>query len=141
MALKSNFYDEIFTNEKRWIELINQNLLNSIYCNLVLKPFYEAKKKELEQEYKLTGNKIIEQMIIAINNIITQINIFESQYKSSQNVKMQFILPLFLTNQMNNTNNMENRMIDNRENLNNGILNSENDYMYDDFPDEIKKIK
>ena len=73
MALKNDFYTEIFNNEKRWVELINRNLLNSIYCNLVLKPFYLQKKSELELEYNLTKNRIIGQIILIIENIINQI--------------------------------------------------------------------
>ena len=102
MALRNGFYTEIFNNEKIWIDLIENNLLNTIYCNLVLKPFYEEKKKELEQEYNLTGNKIIEQIILIIENIINQIDLFKSQYDKGDKVNMHFILPLFLTNQMNN---------------------------------------
>ena len=39
MALKNNFYDEIFEEEKKWIDLINSNLLNSIYFKHELKPY------------------------------------------------------------------------------------------------------
>ena len=47
MALKNNFYEEIFLKEQEWISMINNNLLNSIYCSLVLKPFYVQKRDEL----------------------------------------------------------------------------------------------
>lgn len=139
MALKVDFYNKIFEEEKKWMELINLNLLNSIYCNLVLKPFYEERKKELEQEFKLTGNKIIELFIISINNIINQIDTFNDLYKNSQNPDMKLILPLFLINQMNNTNVIE-RPLSNMENQSNLITN-DNDYVYDDFPEVTRRIK
>lgn len=145
MALRNDFYMEIFANEKRWVGLINKNLLNSIYCNLVLKPFYQEKKKELGQEYSLTGNKIIEQIIIIIENIIKQIEIFNTQYNESEEINISLILPLFLTNQMNNTNNLENSMfsIDSKQsNKPLTVLKSDTeDYLYDDFPEEVRRIK
>ena len=62
MALGENFYNEIFEREQKWIESINSNLLNSVYCNLVLKPFYIEKRKELKEEYNKTNNEIIKQI-------------------------------------------------------------------------------
>ena len=46
MALRQDFYTEIFEQEKKWIELINSKLLNSVYCKYILQPFYLDKKKE-----------------------------------------------------------------------------------------------
>ena len=145
MALRNDFYIEIFNDEKRWIDLINKNLLNSIYCNLVLKPFYENKKKELEQEYILTENKIIGQIIIIIQNIINQIYLFNSEYNNSQKSNINLLLPLFLTNQMNNTNNLENAAFSMDNKISNKPLtvlkSNTEDYLYDDFPEEVIRIK
>lgn len=145
MALKNKFYSEIFTNEQKWIDLIDEKLLNSIYCNLVLKPFYEQKKEELQKEYNLTQNKIIGQIIIIIENIINQINLFNDQYNKSQQINLESLLPLFLTNQMNNTNCMENSVFNKNEKKENDINRNaainEYDYTYEDFPEEIRRIK
>lgn len=145
MALRNDFYTEIFTNEQRWIQLINKNLLNSIYCNLVLKPFYEEKKKELEQEYSLTENKIIGQIIMIMGNIINRIDLFNDQYNKSEKVNVCLILPLFLTNQMNNTNNLETSIfsIDNKVFAKplTVVKSDTEDYLYDDFPEEVIRIK
>ena len=145
MALRNNFYAEIFTNEERWIQLIQENLLNSIYCKLVLKPFYEEKKKELEQEYNITGNKIIEQIILIIENIINQIDLFNSQYNKGEKANMNFILPLFLTNQMNNTNILEKSVFSTENKVFSKPLtvvkSDTEDYLYDDFPGEIRRTK
>lgn len=103
MALKSDFYNEIFKKEQMWIDLINEELLNSIYCNLTLKPFYMQKKQELEQEYNATNNPIIGEIIPIIDNILQKISLFNEQYRSSKQVNINEMLPLFLTSQMNNT--------------------------------------
>lgn len=155
MALGNDFYSEIFVNEQKWIELINAKLLNSIYCNLTLKPFYIEKKKELEEEYSLTNNRIIGQIISIIDNILNQIEVFNEQYKSFQNADINLLLPLFLTTQMNNTSQKGNNNLDIRSNeisnlqINKQVLenqtknygetlNDQNDYVYDDFPEQSK---
>lgn len=102
MALKDNFYNEIFEKEQKWIELINLNLLNSIYCNLTLKPFYLDKKSELEREYNKVNNEIMRQIISIINNIINKIDIYNMQYKNNEFVDIKSLIPLFLMTQMNN---------------------------------------
>ena len=43
MALRQDFYTEIFEQEKKWIELINSKLLNSIYCKYMWQLFYLEK--------------------------------------------------------------------------------------------------
>lgn len=102
MALKNNFYEEIFSKEQEWIKLINNNLLNSVYCNLELKPFYVQKKQELLQEYN-SANTIIVQILSVIDSIIEKINTFDQEYRNFQMVDIKSLLPLFLTNQMSNT--------------------------------------
>ena len=145
MALKNDFYTEIFNNEKRWVELINRNLLNSIYCNLVLKPFYLQKKSELELEYNLTKNRIIGQIILIIENIINQIDLFNSEYNKAGTPNMNFMLPLFLTNQMNNANNLENSIFSTQGKVFNKPLtvvkSDTEEYLYEDFPEEVRRIK
>ena len=151
MALKNNFYNEIFEKEQKWIELINSKLLNSIYCNLTLKPFYVEKKNQLKTEYDLNNNAIIGQILTLVDNIINQIDLLNSQYKNNMSVDIESLLPLFLTTQMSNTSRVEknvsrnveiNRLQLEKKFLENEIKNHrENldnieDYVYDDFPDE-----
>ena len=99
MALKNNFYEEIFLKEQEWISMINDNLLNSIYCSLVLKPFYVQKKEELIEN---KDNPIIDQMLFTISNIIAKIDEFDKEYRNFESSNMKSLLPLLLTNQMNN---------------------------------------
>ena len=151
MALKNNFYNEIFEKEQKWIELINSKLLNSIYCNLTLKPFYVEKKNQLKTEYDLNNNAIIGQILTLVDNIINQIDLLNSQYKKNMTVDIKSLLPLFITTQMSNTSRIEksvsrneeiNRLQLEKEILENQIKNySESsteiqDYVYDDFPNE-----
>lgn len=157
MALKSNFYNEIFLQEQKWIELINNNLLNSIYCNLALKPFYLDKKEVLEQEYYSNNNVIIGQVLSIIDNIVKRIEGINEDYNNLKEVDIKVLLPLFLTNQMNNTT-RKTEVVNSNENIDrlqirkqilenqignfpkNEILNFD-DYLYEDFPEEQKRIK
>ncbi len=155
MALKNDFYSEVFTNEQKWIELINAKLLNSVYCKLTLKPFYIEKKKQLEQEYNLKNNKIIEQVIPILEVIINKIDLLEEAYNNGENVDINSLIPLFLSVQMNNMlPKKENDIITpydrldiKRQVLENQINNYERnesyseDYIYDDFPEEVVRVK
>ena len=151
MALKIDFYNEIFEKEQKWIELINSKLLNSIYCNLTLKPFYTEKKNQLEFENNLNDNTIISEMLILVTNIINQIDILNTQYKNNKSVDIESLLPLFLTTQMSNASKIEKKVSRNEEinrlQLEKQILENEirnygkknddiEDYVYDDFPNE-----
>lgn len=112
MALKNSFYSEIFTNEQRWIDMIDHNLLNSIYCNFALKPFYLEKRAELENEYRITNNEILRQIILIIDKILIQISLFDVQYKNLEYVDIRLLRPLFLVNQMNNVSQKRNDSFD-----------------------------
>lgn len=151
MALKDNFYNEITENEKKWIELIKDNLLNVIYCNLELKPFYIEKKKELEEEYIKTGNVIIGDTLGIIKSIVDKLEEFNNFYKESKFIDFKLLLPLFLTNQMNNSLQSQNTSDVNRLDIRRQIIedeirkysaekNFQDDYLYDDFPEEHKKV-
>ena len=101
MALKFNFYSEIFLQEEKWIELINAGLLNSVYCNLVLKPFYEKKRMEI-QLIDNQENKILEQILNSIDEILIKFEEFNTRYRNMELVDIKEILPLFLSNKMSN---------------------------------------
>lgn len=152
MALKKDFYTEIFEKEQKWIELINTNLLNSIYCKFSLQPFYIAKKKELEQEYALTHNEIMGNVVGTLDLMISQLEILYEQFRTGNTVDMTSLMPLFLSTKMSNsyksenTNQMSQLQIK-RQMLEQEIRNVqqgnfiEEDYVYDDFPEEVRKVK
>lgn len=155
MALKTDFYSEILEQEKKWIELINSKLLNSIYCKYILQPFYLAKKRDLEEEFLLTQNKIIGYILEVIEPIILQIELFNNQFRTGEKVDISTLLPLFLTNQMSNsTTKEEEKSTPIREEItglqikkqllesqlrkfDRNVINNE-EYIYDDFPEDVR---
>ena len=147
MALKADFYKEIFENEKKWIELLDKNLLNAIYCGFSLKPFYLKKKEELEIEYNLTHNNMLAEMLTVINGIVFKIEKLEEEYKESKSVNIKSLLPFFLTSKMNNSN-QDIKRVDVLK-MQRDVLKREmnkikpveiEDYAYDDFPEDYKKV-
>ena len=104
MALKNDFYNDIFKNEEKWENLINSGLVNPIYCDLELRPFYLEKKKEIEEEYRVTNNQILSQVLTIIEDIIKNIDLIINEYNKNGTSNVKSLLPIFLTNQMNNTN-------------------------------------
>lgn len=150
MALAKNFYNEIFEQEQKWTDLINLNLLNSVYCNLTLKPFYIQKRMELKEEYAKTNNEIIKQIILIINDIIDKIELFNYEYLNYQKSNINLLLPLFLTTKMNNKIEKEDsidrfqirkQVLVNEIGNCDRVINDELDYVYDDFPEEVRKTK
>lgn len=152
MALKKDFYIEIFEKEQKWIELINTKLLNAIYCKFSLQPFYIAKKKELEQEYILTHNEIMGNVIGTLNLIISQLEVLYEQFRTGNTVDMSSLMPLFLITKMSNSYKVENtnemsQLQIKKQMLEQEIRNvqqgnfTEEDYVYDDFPEEVRKVK
>lgn len=156
--VKSDFYSEIFENEKKWKQLIDKGLLNSVYCNLTLKPFYQKKKQILEKEIGLNNNELIKQIIMIINDIIIEIDSLNYKYVNYQKPNINNLLPLFLTSKMNNTTyhekNTNINKTDEKEQLRNKkqileqiISNCYNidkdipDYVYEDFPEEVSMKK
>ena len=142
MALKNDFYIEITQKEIKWTEMIKQNLLNVIYCNLELKPFYIEKKNELEEEYIKTGNVIIGDTLFIIKNIINKLEEFNTYYKETKPIDFKLLLPLFLANQMNNSL-QSSKSSDASNSINRfDIINNQKqyDYLYEDFPEEHKKV-
>jgi len=152
MALKNEFYSEIFINEQKWIELINSKLLNSVYLKHTLHPFYLEQKRSIKQEYFLTKNEY-DRFIYIIDSIIEHIELLYEQFNVGQIVDINSLIPFFLTSQINNTHRMTERTAQinelqiRKQLLQNEIRNfdrtvvNDDDYVYDDFPEEIKKVK
>ena len=142
MALKQDFYGEIFKNEEYWPELANEKLLN-VYYLAKLKDFYISKKEDLERESKSSNNTIILNFLQIINSIINQIDLVTNEYRQGKNIDINSITKLFLSNQMKNSN-IENdtdmiRLQVQREvlkNLRESFTPSDepldNDYLYDE---------
>lgn len=97
MNINNNIYNEMFDKEKKWIEQINSGLLNSIYCNLELKPFY----LEIEGQLNTNSTEITKPIIEAIKEIIQKIDEFNDLYSKGYKTDMKELIPLFLTNKMN----------------------------------------
>lgn len=97
MNINNNIYNEIFVKEKKWIEQINSGLLNSIYCNLELKSFYQ----EIETQLSTNSTEITKPIIEAIKEIINKINEFNDLYSQGSKTDMKELIPLFLTSKMN----------------------------------------
>ena len=152
MDLRQDFYTEIYKKEQKWIELINSKLLNSIYFKLDLKPFYLEKKKEVKQEYFLTKNEY-DKFIDIIDSIIEQIELLNEQFNAGQSIDINSLIPFFLTSRMKNVYRMPeeiseiNELQIRKQLLQNQIRNFDknatgnDDYLYEDFPEEIRKVK
>ena len=102
MALKNDFYSEIFEKEGKWMELLNSGLLNIIYIKYTLKPFYLEKSEQLEIEFSKTNNQIIGQILSIIDNIVATINLLEEKYQSTGSCDVRVLLPEFFTSKMSN---------------------------------------
>lgn len=102
MALKNDFYTEIFEQEQKWLTMMNSNLLNVIYCKHSLQPFYQKKVNELVTENSLTYNPLIEQIILVFNTIIEKIDSLNKLYIESRESKVDELYPLFLVNRLTN---------------------------------------
>ncbi len=100
MALNNNFYNDIFSKEEIWKNQIKHGLLNSIYCDYDLKPFYLEKRSELESENDVSNNIMLGEILRIINQILVKIEEFHIQYKLGKSPNMDELLPIFLTSQM-----------------------------------------
>lgn len=152
MDLRQDFYTEIYQKEQKWIELINLKLLNSVYFKHELKPFYIGKKQTIKQEYFLTKNEY-DRFIDIIDSIIQQIELLNEQFNAGQSIDINSLIPFFLTSQMKiayrkpdklseiNELQIRKQLLQNQIRTfdKNGINND--DYVYDDFPEEVRKIK
>jgi len=144
MALNKDFYDEIYKKEQKLIELIEKNLLNIYYINYSLN--YKKKLEELTYEYNLTNNKMIGQTIEEIKVIINKIDELEEIYRKGNEINIKELLPLFLINKtFNNIEYKKTEIQTKKEFLqqlkNNYVIipqKNEEEYLYDDFPDDVK---
>ena len=144
MALKSNFYDEIFMHEKKWLEMIDRKLLNAIYCNLTLRPFYEETLTKIGVEYNETRNPILWEISVAIKDMLEQLRNMQIQYEASRIVDVTILRPFFLVNKMNNNSNQEQNkdvqlsyLLDQKSRLENEIREAKDNYV-SEIPDYVE---
>lgn len=144
MALKQNFYEEIYDEERNWIELLDSNLIN-VYYLPVLKQFYYERQVRLSYEYELTLNPIIKSMSNLLNNIIVKIDYIIEEDQKGIPVNIVELKNYFLINQLNN-NIISNEQRPIQENIGIYALRKKSDskgledYTDDDFYYENQKV-
>ena len=101
MALKENFYEEIYEEERNWSDMIDMNLLN-VYYLVELKKFYYDRQVRLNYEYELTFNPIIKSMLYLLNNVLIKIDYIINEDKLNNPINIKELKNYFLINQLNN---------------------------------------
>lgn len=146
MALKSNFYDEIYEEEKKWIEMLDAKLLNVYYLS-ELRKFYYERQVIISDEYKLTLNPIMKSIWIELNNMVEKLNFIESEYKKEKRVNINELKNYFLINRLNNNIDIPIELRKDSENkksiyeLRNKVENENlEDYIDDDFYYDNQKV-
>lgn len=104
MALKRDFYEEIFKKEIYWTELAPKNLINIYYINGRdgIKDFYKQKREELQKEYQINQSEVLKLFLNMINEIILEIDSLTKNYENGITIDITALINLFLINQMNN---------------------------------------
>ena len=102
MEIDTSFYTEIFEKEAYWISLTHNNLLNTYYINGNdgLKDFYQKKLSILEivKEEKPNTKFIIDM----IKSILNEIESITNLYNSGEDININKLVDLFITNQLTN---------------------------------------
>ena len=102
MEVDVSFYTEIFEKEAYWISLTRNNLLNTYYINGNdgLKEFYQKKLSILEEIKNEKPNVIF--IINMIKNILNEIESITNLYNSGEEININLLVNLFITNQLTN---------------------------------------
>ena len=100
MEIDVSFYTDIFEKEAYWISLANDNLLNIYYINGTdgLKDFYTNKLNALNNINKPKTIFIIDM----IKEILREIELLTNTYNSGQDISINKLIDLFITNQLTN---------------------------------------
>lgn len=146
MALKSNFYDEIYKEETNWIEMLDSKLLNVYYLS-ELRKFYYERQVIVSYEYKLTLNPIMKSIWTVLNNMVEKLDFIENEYKNGKRININELKNYFLINKLNNNIDVplelrkENGNKKNIYELRNKVVNENlEDYVDDDFYYENSKV-
>ena len=149
MALKLDFYQEIFEREQTWISSLESDLLNPYYLPEI-KRFYSQKLEIINYELKSTGNDLIRSVCLVLKKIIKKIDYFIDEDRNENLINFMELNDLFLTNRI--TNNLSyvsninlSEISSNKKNLyelRKQVINSDSeDYLDDDFYYEDRKVK
>lgn len=146
MALKNNFYDEIYKEEKNWIELLDAKLLNVYYLS-ELRKFYYERQVIVSHEYNLTLNPIMKSIWIVLNNMVEKLDRIDSDYKMGKRINLNELKNYFLVNILSNNIEIPLELRQNNEKKNNlyelrnKVVNEGlEDYTDDDFYYEQQKV-
>lgn len=146
MALKNNFYDEIYKEETNWIEMLDAKLLNVYYLS-ELRKFYYERQVTVSYEYKLTLNPIMKSIWTVLNNMVEKLDFIESEYKKGKRINLNELRNYFIINILNNNIDIPPELIKNTESkkniyeLRNKAVNADlEDYTDDDFYYENQKV-
>lgn len=146
MALTNSFYEEIYNEEKNWMELLDSNLLNVYYLS-ELRKFYYEKQIVVSYEYKLTLNPIMKSIWIVLNTMVEKLDFIESEYKKGKRVNINDLKNYFLINRLKNNIDIPPELMKDNENkkniyeLRNKVVNEDlEDYTDDDFYYENQKV-
>lgn len=143
MALKQNFCEEIYEEERNWCELIDGGLLN-VYYLPVLRQFYNAIQLRLNYEYELTLNPLIRTISKLLNNVIAKIDRMIQEDQNGISINIKDLKKYFLINQLSSiTNSIKSPILDNNELYSLRKKNDSSDvedYIDDDFYYEKPKV-
>lgn len=146
MALKNDFYDEIYKEEINWIEMLDSKLLN-VYYLLELRKFYYERQVIVSYEYNLTLNPIMKSIWTVLNNMVEKLDNIESDYKMGKRINLNELKNYFLVNMLSNNIEIPLELRQNNENKNklyelrNKVVNEGlEDYTDDDFYYEQQKV-
>lgn len=146
MALKKDFYEEIYKEEINWIEMLNAKLLN-VYYLLELRKFYYERQVIVSHEYNLTLNPIMKSIWTVLNNMVEKLDHIDSDYKMGKRINLNELKNYFLINILSNNVEIPLELRKNSENkknlyeLRNKIINEgAEDYIDDDFYYENHKV-
>lgn len=136
MALNEKFYLSIYNKEKVWGDMLNKNLLN-IYYLPELKQFYSEIQKKLDYEVNLTGNELIKNILLSINQMVEKLDYFINEDKKGNVVNIKELKDLFLTNILTNNINIVNKNnIENKKNNLYKLRMKKDGEEYQDYTDD-----
>ena len=146
MALKNDFYEEIYKEEKNWIEMIDSKLLNVYYLS-ELRKFYYERQVIVSYEYNLTLNPIMKSIWTILNNMVSKLDFIEIEYKKGKRINISELKNYFLINRLSNNIDIPLELKKDNENkrniyeLRNKVVSEDlEDYTDDDFYYENEKV-
>lgn len=148
MALNEDLCNEVYNQEKIWINQINNNLINPLYCDYVLKSFYLTARKKMKESLDKDNN--LSKSIEYINKILEKIEEFANEYRNGNETNITSLIPFLLINQINNNkDNIQGFSEFDKLSIKSQVqrylskdpIDKIPDYVYDDFPlDNQKKL-